>query len=472
MRRSFSPDSFVRGPHPLAPRSLHVYTRGALLTSGFAYHPRLFDLNIHPIMWDKFTSQIVATARLSPAERARVWAVGTAAAMTTSFPESCHIGQNKSRRIQESKVREGLQNGSEDSLGDLLHQWNAGYFSERGLLARLDLNEAAQNSSPQQSKAMRRGSHWYAHKEDRELVRAERKFSIVITQIHHGEGLADSVQTSCSSGNTSPSSDQKSSIEVTGFKPLPELPTGAHPLIDVMNYWTNFDKPNRHPDALPTANQFAELEGDSHRILLNDQAIVPEDPFIGPLPLEEYSEFISQLYSQVAGQQSTAATQPASKLQPIVDESQVVADNHPLPLTQSTMSEQEAMGNWPLPRDLPPNGNLLAQAEMAKACTAEPVAAHSEMTPKHRTAQPVQYRLYPNMSPTERSVRSIRTTGSTLEVAPTVQSTAIPRDIEEPRSKAMASPTASFFLPLDMKGVSTTLDFDPQLATKDMATAH
>ena len=433
------------------------------------------------------------TARLSAAERAKVWAIGTAAAVTTSSPDSYHIGRNKSQRIQEEKVKEGLKDDSVDSLGDLLRQWNEGYFAERGLLARIELSEAAQNSPAQHSKIFQREAHWYMHKEDRERVRAERKFSIVITQMYEPEELVDEEQEPPrASGSIKQSLDQKSSqekksLDLTGFKPLPELPLGAHPLLDIMADFTNFDEVSEQQDALPPANQVAELEADGKQVLLKDQALVAELPAVEQQrTVQEYRDLVSRPDSPVIEHQPDVIAQSPCGPQPNAQElpctpshstldrpssdCQLVAEDEPQPQAQPISVEQRSTENWPLPEN--PLSNEGTQPESKSTSVGEQESADVDLASEKCATQHSQYKLFPNPHTTERSASEDKTTlgdsekdlGSKPAILFETRQKTVPRPI--------ASPSASFFLPLDIKAVGATLDFDPQIAVKDMATAH
>ncbi|KAI5357613.1 hypothetical protein Slin14017_G121150 [Septoria linicola] len=364
-------------------------------------------------MWEKFTSQIVDTARLSPKERAKVWAVGTAAAVTVSSPDSYHIGRNKIQRYEEEKVKEGLIDESEDSLGDLLRQWNEGYFAERGLLARLELCEAAQNSASQRSKIFQREAHWYPHKEDRVRARTERKFSLVITQMYKPEELAEEDMEPCDSTDVKHSIDSHRSEYAESavsfeFKPLPDLPVGADPLLDIVTEFTNLQY---YPaDQLPPATQLAELEGDNKRAMLLDQEV--------GLPCS-------------AHEHRDKKGADHSKAKPY--------------------SEEEAQ-NWAL-KDATDESNCTSPAQHAPLSRSRDVGSSPGLQEHNSGRTPESDHLN-----TEG-----HTTACGLQLADQ-QNFAL--------HKPTASPTASFFMPLEFKPVGSMLDFDPKLVLQDVAIAH
>jgi hypothetical protein len=87
------------------------------------------------------------------------------------------------QRVQEKRVKAGMADMSDGGLGEALQTWNEGYFRERGLIATLELSHSAMKNPDQQSKLLRKGTHWYGKREDRERKREERKFVIVVTKM-------------------------------------------------------------------------------------------------------------------------------------------------------------------------------------------------------------------------------------------------------------------------------------------------
>ena len=73
--------------------AIKVRTKGSDLKSGFPYHPALFDLNVHPSMWDTFTHQIVETTKMTGEDTAKVWAAATATAMTGAIVTAAFVGR-------------------------------------------------------------------------------------------------------------------------------------------------------------------------------------------------------------------------------------------------------------------------------------------------------------------------------------------------------------------------------------------
>ncbi|KAF2208216.1 hypothetical protein CERZMDRAFT_101665 [Cercospora zeae-maydis SCOH1-5] len=257
-RSSLSTTGSSIGAHPSTTRSLRVHTKGALLTSGFPYHPGLSDLRVHRIMWEKFTNQIIGSVKLSSAERAKVWAVSTAAVVATS--DNYLVARNKSQQILEDKVKEGLVATAPGSLGYIIREWNEGYFAERGLVARVELAE----SSPL---AQRRGR--LPQKMHLRRIQAERKFSIVVARQWDPEDIPpEALRSSSLASCTSPQHSDRGtpgesacSPYSTDFKPLPGFPLHSDPRLDMAAELSHLTvAPSPEP---PQANQFAELEGDA-----------------------------------------------------------------------------------------------------------------------------------------------------------------------------------------------------------------
>ena len=87
------------------------------------------------------------------------------------------------RKIQEEKVRQGLQDDAKGGLSDTLKLWNAEYFSKLGLFVHLDLSDSALKNPDQKSKTFRKPALFYNNREDRERKNDERKFVLVVTRL-------------------------------------------------------------------------------------------------------------------------------------------------------------------------------------------------------------------------------------------------------------------------------------------------
>lgn len=84
-RRS-SPSTNSLGTH-----AVRVKTKGANLSSGFPYHPALFDLKVHPDKWAAFTEQVVHATKVSASDSRKVWAAATATAMSGAIVTSVFL---------------------------------------------------------------------------------------------------------------------------------------------------------------------------------------------------------------------------------------------------------------------------------------------------------------------------------------------------------------------------------------------
>ncbi|GIZ38040.1 hypothetical protein CKM354_000146700 [Cercospora kikuchii] len=577
-RSSFSTNGSPIGAHPSTTRSLRVHTKGALLTSGFPYHPGLFDLKIHRIMWEKFTSQIVDSMKLSPAERAKVWAVSTAAAVAT--PDNYLVARNKSQHILEDKMKEGLISTAPASLASIIREWNEGYFAERGLLARLELTDA-------QPPAQRGGlipQEVYLRR-----VQAEREFSIVVARQWEPEDvplevLRSSSPASCSSLKHSDHGtpvESACSTYSTAFKPLPEFPLGSDPLLDVaaeLSHLTCYPSPEP-----PQASQFAELEGDVElephvqEIPLPSQSGSDERSGLGVCNIDiQYAQkldtqelalaevltklnattsherqhtdkatmngcfhdnrtaksgFIPAGHEQlsrdssvidcspdaaVAGEKyhdlwkthpahrslvdNNAGTNRSSIEVMVVEDTgeQAFAHGHrqeatswsndwPLDLDgysgeigckhydQPSWDVWHSKPNWPLEEPIPPS---LLPHNAPASCTpvvTESRSIHSRDEskssdqPPHGHASRITGDAPGLTSGTSRKDRPSKIPQRTRRKVSVLPALEVQHAKPETFAKPMRSPSASFFLPLDMKAISTSLDFDTGLRAKDLA---
>ena len=94
--KSKSSDSKSMGSHSVDSQGTHsvrVKTKGSDLKSGFAYHPALYDLNVHPTSWDSFTYQIIETTKFGTGDYAKMWGAATATAMTGAIGTSIFVGR-------------------------------------------------------------------------------------------------------------------------------------------------------------------------------------------------------------------------------------------------------------------------------------------------------------------------------------------------------------------------------------------
>ncbi|KAK1813525.1 hypothetical protein LTR12_012094 [Friedmanniomyces endolithicus] len=170
--------------------AIKIRTKGPDLKSGFAYHPALFDLNVRPELWDRFTHQVVETTKCSAGDHAKIWAAATATACTGAIITSTFVGRNMNRLLQEQKVKAGLTNTSAGGLGDTLQQWNDSYFRERGIQVHLELSDSARKKEDGRGGGgtFRKPASLYSSREERDKKREDRKFVIVVTKLDQEEG--------------------------------------------------------------------------------------------------------------------------------------------------------------------------------------------------------------------------------------------------------------------------------------------
>ncbi|KAK0927592.1 hypothetical protein LTR91_011704 [Friedmanniomyces endolithicus] len=165
--------------------ALRIRTKGPDLKSGFSYHPALFDLEVRPELWDRFTHQVVETTKFSAGDHAKIWAAATATACTGAIITSTLVGRSMNRSLQEQKVKEGLLNTSAGGLGDTLQQWNDSYFRERGIHVHLELSDSARKKEDGRGGGgtFRKPASLYSSREERDKKREDRKFVIVVTKL-------------------------------------------------------------------------------------------------------------------------------------------------------------------------------------------------------------------------------------------------------------------------------------------------
>lgn len=86
MKRLSTPSTNSVGTH-----AVRVKTKGAQLSSGFPYHPALFDLRVHPDKWAAFTEQVVHATKISTKDSGKAWAAATATAMSGAVLTSIYL---------------------------------------------------------------------------------------------------------------------------------------------------------------------------------------------------------------------------------------------------------------------------------------------------------------------------------------------------------------------------------------------
>lgn len=81
----------TRSTNSVGTHAVRVKTRGAQLSSGFDYHPALFDLKVHPDKWATFTEQVVHATKVSSSENGKAWAAATATALSGAIVTSVFL---------------------------------------------------------------------------------------------------------------------------------------------------------------------------------------------------------------------------------------------------------------------------------------------------------------------------------------------------------------------------------------------
>jgi hypothetical protein len=71
--------------------AIRVKTNGPDLSSGFPYHPALFDLQVHPDKWNSFTSEIIERTKLTSGDKAKLWGTATGLALSGALVTSVFV---------------------------------------------------------------------------------------------------------------------------------------------------------------------------------------------------------------------------------------------------------------------------------------------------------------------------------------------------------------------------------------------
>jgi hypothetical protein len=120
-----------------------IPTKNESLSSGFPFHPRLYDLKITHDQWHLFSSDIVAASKLSAVQDYLAWTAGiTVGTLTTPLllvfsPWIGYIsGRAVHRKTIQNNVKEKLL--EEGDLRSILRRWNE-TFMQKGFQAWLEL---------------------------------------------------------------------------------------------------------------------------------------------------------------------------------------------------------------------------------------------------------------------------------------------------------------------------------------------
>lgn len=81
----------TRSTNSLGTHAVRVKTRGPQLSSGFEYHPSLFELKVHPEKWVAFTEQVVHTTKVDASDNRKAWAAATGVALSGAIVTSVFL---------------------------------------------------------------------------------------------------------------------------------------------------------------------------------------------------------------------------------------------------------------------------------------------------------------------------------------------------------------------------------------------
>lgn len=121
-----------------------IPTKNDSLSSGFPFHPRLYDLKVTHDEWSLFSSDIVNSAKLKSSKDLMAWVTGITTGTVTSPVllvfgpvAGYYTGRLIHRKTIVKTVRKKL--GREGDLRSVLRRWNKETFEERGFQAWLEL---------------------------------------------------------------------------------------------------------------------------------------------------------------------------------------------------------------------------------------------------------------------------------------------------------------------------------------------
>ncbi|KAH8812715.1 hypothetical protein F5884DRAFT_702202 [Xylogone sp. PMI_703] len=121
-----------------------IPTKNDSLSSGFPFHPLLYDLKITHDQWSLFSSDIVKAAKLTPYEDFMSWATGITTGTITSpilLVFAPVLGYFTGRMIHRKAVVKSVKQrlGQEGDIRSVLRRWNRDIFEEKGFHAWLEL---------------------------------------------------------------------------------------------------------------------------------------------------------------------------------------------------------------------------------------------------------------------------------------------------------------------------------------------
>jgi hypothetical protein len=142
-------------------RRFTVPTNSDSISSGFPFHPQLYNLQVKHDEWHEFTTEIVENAKLSANEDAAAWSAGVSAgAVSSAFllvfgpPIGYYTGKAIHKKTVVKKVKERmLENGD---IRAVLNKWNQRNFKWRGfqvwLECPMDVGETNPGTSKKEAK--------------------------------------------------------------------------------------------------------------------------------------------------------------------------------------------------------------------------------------------------------------------------------------------------------------------------------
>jgi hypothetical protein len=121
-----------------------IPTKNESLSSGFPFHPRLYDLKITHDQWHLFSSDIVAASKLSAVQDYLAWTAGiTVGTLTTPLllVFSPWIGYISGRAVHRKTIQKSVKEKllQEGDLRSILRRWNEETFMQKGCQAWLEL---------------------------------------------------------------------------------------------------------------------------------------------------------------------------------------------------------------------------------------------------------------------------------------------------------------------------------------------
>ncbi|KNG91545.1 hypothetical protein ANOM_000076 [Aspergillus nomiae NRRL 13137] len=128
-------------PETLLTRGLQIPSKSAYPTSGFTYPPLLAQYDISPADWERFTSEVTTTARMSRKQ----WTTAIGKGLGVMAIGGLMVGflgaipaYYVARRAQRSREEKNMILGSQE-LRAVIERWNGEVFQPRGMLIRVDL---------------------------------------------------------------------------------------------------------------------------------------------------------------------------------------------------------------------------------------------------------------------------------------------------------------------------------------------